>query len=197
SSHSYVGYATQRIADRPTDPRDLFTVLPFEGNANSFIVTTRHEIDMPFSLGPLHFVPYALGEESFWSQDFQGSSLNRLYGNVGVRGSIEFWRTFPEVHSEIFNLNGLAHKMVFDANYSFADSNQPISAVPIFNEFDDNSQEQFRRRLLVNTWDGILPPQFDPRSFAIRSGAGTGIAAPWNELVDNMNVLRLGWRQRL
>src|SRR5262249_34054273 len=66
SSHSYVGYATQRIADRPTDPRDLFTVLPFEGNANSFIVTTRHEIDMPFSLGPLHFVPYALGEESFW-----------------------------------------------------------------------------------------------------------------------------------
>jgi lipopolysaccharide export system protein LptA len=197
SSHSYVGYATQRIADRPTDPADLFTVLPFEGNANSFIVTTRHEIDMPFSLGPAHFIPYALGEESFWSQDFQGNSLNRLYGNVGMRGSIEFWRTFPEVRSEIFNLNGLAHKMVFDANYSFAESNQPITAVPIFNEFDDNSQEQFRRRLLVNTWEGILPPQFDPRSFAIRSGVGTGVAAPWNELVDNMNVLRLGWRQRL
>lgn len=197
SSHTYLGYATQRVADRPTDPADLYTVLPFEGNANSFIGTTRHELDLPFQLGPAHFVPYALGEVSYWSQDFQGNSLDRLYGNVGIRGSIEFWKTFPEVRSEIFNLNGLAHKMVIDGNYSFAESSQPISAVPIFNEFDDNAQEQFRRRLLVNTWGGALPPQFDPRSFAIRSGAGTGVAAPWNELVDNMNVLRFGWRHRL
>jgi hypothetical protein len=120
-----------------------------------------------------------------------------LYGSLGVRGSLEFWRVFPEVHSENFNLNGLAHKMVFDADYSFSESNQPLSAVPTFNEFDDNSQEQFRRRLLLNTYGGILPPQFDPRFFAVRSGAGSSVTAPYNELVANMNVLRLGWRHRL
>jgi hypothetical protein len=93
-------------------------------------------------------------------------------------------------------LNGLAHKMVFDADYSFSTSNQSLGTVPQYNEFDDNAQEQFRRRLLVNTFGGTLPAQFDPRFFAVRSGAGASVTTPYNELVDNMNVLRLGWRHR-
>jgi lipopolysaccharide export system protein LptA len=216
SSHTYAGYANQRIADIPTDPNDLYTVLPFEGNGSGLVAATRHELDMPFQLGVFHFVPYALGEEAYWSDAFHNvdlpnpvvgriftanqvneGSLNRLYGAVGTRASFEMWKAFPDVHSEMFNLNGLAHKMVFDADYSFATSNQPIGLVPQYNEFDDNAQEQFRRRLLVNTYNGTLPPQFDPRFFAIRSGAGASVSAPYNELVDSMNVLRLGWRHRL
>src|SRR5262249_25165641 len=133
----------------------------------------------------------------FSSTQIDEGSLNRLYGSLGARASIEFWKTFPEVHSENFNLNGLAHKMVFDADYSFSSSNQPLNLIPQYNEFDDTSQDQFRRGLLVNTYGGILPPQFDPRFFAVRSGAGSSATAPYNELVDNMNVLRLGWRNRL
>jgi len=216
TSHSYAGYANQRIADRPTDPNDLYTVLPFEGNGSGMVAATRHELDMPFQLGAFHFVPYALGEEAYWGDAFHNidlpnpvdgrifsatqineGSLNRLYGSLGTRASIEMWKTYPEVRSDIFNLNGLAHKMTFDADYSFSTSNQALVNVPQYNEFDDNAQEQFRRRLLVNTYNGALPPQFDPRFFAVRSGSGATVTAPYNELVDNMNVLRLGWRQRL
>lgn len=216
SSHTYAGYATQRIADAPTDPNDLYTVLPFEGNGGGLVASTRHELDLPLDFGPLHLVPYALGEEAYWGSAFRNvdlttpvdgriysstqineGSLNRLYGSLGTRGSIEFWRTFPDVRSDWFNLNGLAHKMVFDADYSFSTSNQSLGLIPQYNEFDDNSQEQFRRRLLVNTYGGLLPPQFDPRFFAVRSGAAAGVTAPYNELVDNMNVLRMGWRHRL
>lgn len=216
TSHTYAGYATQRIADRPTDPQDLYTVLPFEGNGNGLVVATRHEIDMPLQFGPFHFVPYALGEEAYWGDAFHNvdsttpidgriygatqvneGSLNRLYGSLGMRGSLEMWRTYPWVQSDMFNLNGLAHKMVFDANYSYSEANQGLGSIPQYNEFDDNSQEQFRRRLLFNTWNGTLPAQFDPRFFAVRSGAGASVTAPWNELVDTMNVLRLGWRHRL
>ncbi len=216
SSHTYAGYAAQRIADQPTDPNDLYTVLPFEGNGSGLVASTRHELDMPFQLGPLHFVPYALGEDTYWGDAFRNvgsltptdgriysstqideGSLNRLYGSLGTRASIEFWRTFPNVHSENLNLNGLAHKMVFDADYSFSSSDQPLGKIPQYNEFDDNAQEQFRRRLLVNTYGGVLPAQFDPRFFAVRSGAGSSVSAPYNELVDTMNVLRLGWRHRL
>ncbi len=216
SSHTYAGYATQRIADIPTDNADLYTVLPFEGNQSGLVASTRHELDMPFQLGPFHLVPYALGEETFWgsashnidlptpvdnrifgSAQIDEGSLNRLYGSLGVRGSVEMWKVFPEVQSDIFNLNGLAHKMVFDADYSFSEANQSLKNSPQYNEFDDNSQEQFRRRLLVNTFNGVLPPQFDPRFFAVRSGAGASVTAPYNELVDNMNVLRMGWRHRL
>lgn len=216
SSHTYAGYANQQIANQPTDPLDLYTVLPFEGNGSGLVASTRHEIDMPFQLGPINFVPYALGEDTYWGDAFHNvgsttpldgrifsatqineGALNRLYGTLGMRGSFEMWRTFPQVQSELFNLNGMAHKMVFDANYSFSESTQPLSAVPQYNEFDDNAQEQFRRRLLVNTWGGTLPGQFDPRFFAVRSGTGSSVTAPYNELVDNMNVLRMGWRHRL
>jgi lipopolysaccharide export system protein LptA len=216
SSHTYAGYANQRIANQPTDPNDLYTVLPFEGNGNGLVAATRHEIDMPFQIGPVNFVPYALGEEAFWGDAFHNidsttpidgrifgatqvneGSLNRLYGSLGMRGSFEMWRVYPTVQSDMFNLNGLAHKMVFDADYSFSESNQDLASIPQYNEFDDNSQEQFRRRLLVNTWGGTLPAQFEPRFFAVRSGSGASVTAPYNELVDNMNVLRLGWRHRL
>lgn len=216
TSHTYAGYATQQIADRPTNSADLYTVLPFEGNGSGVVASTRHELDMPFQFGPVNFVPYALGEEAFWGDAFRNidsstpidgriygatqineGSLNRLYGSLGMRGSTEMWRTYPTVQSDMFNLNGLAHKMVFDANYSYSESNVALANVPQYNEFDDNAQEQFRRRLLFNTWNGALPAQFDPRSFALRSGAGASVTAPYNELVDNMNVLRLGWRNRL
>ena len=216
SSHSYAGYANQRIAAQPTDPNDLYTVLPFEGNGNGVVLSTRHELDMPFDLGPFHLVPYALGEEAYWGDAFHNvgnltptdgriygstqideGSMNRLYGTLGMRGSLEMWQAFPQVQSDIFNLNGLAHKMVFDADYSYSEANQALGMVPQYNEFDDNAQEQFRRRLLVNTYGGTLPPQFDPRFFALRSGTAAGVTTPDNEIVGNMNALRMGWRHRL
>ncbi|HEY2252072.1 MAG TPA: hypothetical protein VGH74_13460, partial [Planctomycetaceae bacterium] len=112
SSHTYAGYANQRIASPSTDPNDVYTVLPFEGNGSGLVASTRHEIDMPFQLGPINVVPYALGEDTYWGDAFHNidlatpvngrifsstqvdeGSLNRLYGSLGMRGSFEMWRT--------------------------------------------------------------------------------------------------------
>lgn len=196
-AHTYIGYADQRIADRPTDPRDLYTVLPFEGNGTGMVFSKRGELNLPFDLGPAHFVPYGLGEFAHWGDDFAGSSENRLWGSAGVRGSLEFWKIFSDVHSSIFNLNGLAHKMVFDADYSYSASDTDLSSVPQYNEFDDNAQEQFRRRLLVNTFGGTLPATFEPRFYGVRAGVAHDVSSPYNELVADQQVLRLGWRHRL
>lgn len=113
------------------------------------------------------------------------------------------------MQSRIFGLNGLAHKMVFDLDWSLTESNRSLNdslgnpIIPQWNEFDDNSQERFRQRLLINTFGGALPlvpgfstSAFDPRSFAVRSGAGSSVTAPWHELVDDLHVIRLGWRNR-
>jgi lipopolysaccharide export system protein LptA len=197
SSHSYAGYANQRIADPATDPADLYTVLPFEADAQGVVASTRHGLNLPFDLGPVHLVPYVVGEAAYWGESFGGGSVDRLYGSAGLRGSVEMWRVFPNVYSDIFNLNGLAHKMVFDADYSFADSSENLSSIVQYNEFDDNAQEQFRRRLVVNTFGGTLPAPFDPRAFAVRSGAAADVTTPFNELVDSLHVVRLGWRHRL
>lgn len=217
SSHSYASYAMQRIADRPTDPNDYYSVLPYEGNANVGIFATRNELDLPFDLGPFHVVPYVLGEAAAWAGagdgvpvdvanqqfiDSQGQTghsqdaANRLYGAFGVRSSIEFWKAWPEVTSDLFALNGLAHKMTFDVDWSYAQSTADLNQILQYNEIDDNSQEQFRRRLFRNTFNYNVPAQFEPRYFAVRSGAGTAVTAPFNELVDDMNAVRLGWRNR-
>ncbi|MFN0055562.1 MAG: hypothetical protein ACKV0T_25730 [Planctomycetales bacterium] len=208
STHTYAGYANQRIADVPTDPNDKYSVLPFESNAAGLVASTRHELDMPLLLGPLNLVPYALGEAAYWGdtatpdslyvpESTDRGSLSRLWGSLGVRGSIEFSRVFSDVHSDLFNLNGLAHKMVFDADYSYSQSTQPLSSVvPQYNEIDDNAQEQFRRRLFYNTFNQDVPATFEPRFFALREGVAQNVTAPYHEIVDDFQALRLGWRHR-
>jgi lipopolysaccharide export system protein LptA len=199
-THTWAGYGAQPGVQLPSDPNDLFTPLPYYTSVNGLVAASRHEINAPFDLGPLHVVPYGLGEAAYWGDSFDGSSVDRYYGQVGARASIFFWKPMPWVQSDFFNLNGLAHKMLFSADYMLAGSTTPLSQISQWNEFDDNSQERFRERLAFNTFGsttGIIPPQYDPRFYAVRSLAGTSVTAPYNELVDSMNVLTLRWNQRL
>lgn len=197
SSHTSAAYATLEPAAAPTDPNDLYSPLPYYTSADGLVAMTRHELSMPFDVGPVKLSPYALGEAAFWSDGFTEQSIDRFYGRAGIRGSILFWRVFPYVNSDIFNLSGLAHKMLFDFDYGYAESSRDLSEIPQWNEFDDDAQERFRERLLVNTFGGTLPPEFDPRFFAVRTGAGGSVTAPYHELVDDQQALRLGWRHRL
>ena len=196
SSHSMAGYAQLNQANPPSLAGDVFSPLPYFPTINGGLAMTRHELSAPLDFGPFNLVPYAWGEAAGWSNSFTGDSIDRLVGSVGVRGSIQFAKYMPWVQSRIFDLNGLAHKMVFDFDWSLTEANRSLSSIPQWNEFDDNSQERFRQRLLTNTFGGTLPPQFDPRNFAVRTGAGSSVTAPWHELVDDLHVVRLGWRNR-
>ena len=75
-------------------------------------------------------VPYALGEAAFWSQDINGDPLGRLVGSLGLRGSIFAWRVFPYVQSRLLNVNGLAHKMVLESEYSYTNSSTSLGNIP-------------------------------------------------------------------
>ena len=197
SSHSMAGYAQLNQADPPNIAGDLFSPLPYYSDLSGGLAMTRHELSAPLDFGPFNLVPYVWGEAAGWSNSTSGDRISRLVGSVGVRGSIQFAKYMPEVQSRMLGLNGLAHKMVFDVDWSLTESNRALSTIPQWNEFDDNSQERFRQRLLINTFGGVLPPQFDPRAFAVRSGAGGSVTSPWHELVDDLHVIRLGWRHRL
>ena len=197
SSHSSAAFASVNQANAPTNPLDIFSPLPYYTDANGLVAMTRHEVEMPFNLGPIKLAPYAMGEAAFWGDSFTSQSIDRLYGRGGLRGSLQFGRVFPQIQSDIFNLDGLAHKVVLDADYSFSGSTRDLSTIPQWNEFDDNAQERFRSRFILNEFGGVLPGQFDPRFYAVRSGAGSSVTSPYHELVDDQQVLRLGMRQRL
>lgn len=197
SSHSMAGYARLEQANPPSNPADLFTPLPYYADIDGGVAMTRHELAAPLDFGIFNLVPYVWGEAAGWSNDFTGNGLDRLTGSVGVRGSIQFAKYMPWVQNQILGLNGLAHKMTFDVDWSLTESNRSLAKIPQWNEFDDNAQERFRQRLLINTFGGVLPAQFEPRFFAVRTGAGSSVTAPWHELVDDLHVVRLGWRHRL
>ena len=197
SQHTSLAYAALNQATAPANLADTFSPLPYYIDANGMVSMTRHEIEAPFNLGPLKLSPYLMGEAAYWSDSFTGQGIDRFYGRGGVRTSLQFWKAYPHIQSDILNLNGLAHKMTFDADFGYAQSSRSLSEIPQWNQFEDNAQERFRERLLTNTFGGTLPPQFDPRFYAVRSQAATSVSAPYNELVDSQEALRLGWSQRL
>jgi len=197
SQHTSLAYAALNQAQAPTNPADTFSPLPYFTDANGLVTMTRHELSAPFNLGPLKFSPYLLGEAAYWSDSFTNSSIDRFYGRGGIRANLQFWRAFPHVQSEILNLNGLAHKVSLDADLGYAQASRSLSEIPQWNQFEDNAQERFRERFLTNTFGGVLPPQFDPRFYAVRSQAATSVSAAYNELVDTQEALRLGLSQRL
>lgn len=197
SMHSSIGYASQNNVQRPTDPNDVMSPIPYYKAGDGLMAMSRHELAAPFNVGALKITPYALGEAAYWGDSFTNESQGRLYGRTGVRASIMATRIMPYVQSDLFNLNGLAHKMVFNANYALAGSTESLNSISQWNELDDDAQERFRERMLTNTFGGTLPPWFDSRNYAVRSGAATSVTAPYNELVANQQVLALGWSHRL
>ncbi|RLS53666.1 MAG: hypothetical protein DWH91_13815 [Planctomycetota bacterium] len=196
SSRSSVGYGRLRPETPPVDPLDTFAPLTYFPEVEGLVASTRHEVSLPFDLGPVHVAPYALGEAAHWQEDMTQSDLTRLYGSAGVRASVEFWNVQPEIRSSILGLNGLAHKVVFDVDYSYSQATESLDDIPQYNAIDDDAQERFRSRFLDLEFGGVLPPQFDPRYYALRSGAGRDVTAAYHELVDDQQVLRLGMRHR-
>jgi len=196
SSHSWAGYGHIKPAQAPTNPADTFSPLPYFPDVQGLVTGTRHEVTLPFQIGAVKVAPYALGEAAYWQQNMAADNISRLYGSAGVRASIEFWRAMPEIQSSILGLNGLAHKIVLDADYSYSRSTQSLANIPQYNSFDEDAQERFRERFLNLEFGGALPAQFDPRYYAVRTGAGQSVSAAYQELVDNQQVLRMGLRQR-
>lgn len=204
-AHSHVGYAQLRTVDPAIfafEPAQAS--LPWQtdlggtrfDDRSGLHTATRHEIDWPQAVGPFKFTPYVLGEVAYWAQDRDETDVRRLYGQLGMRGSIPFWKVNPHVHNTLFNLNGLAHKVVLDAEFFWADADRNFDRLPLYDALDDDSTEHFRRRFIPLLPGGVLPAEFDERYFALRSGMQSWVTAPSTEIADDLMVIQAGVRQR-
>jgi hypothetical protein len=196
--HSSAEYAQLQIAQTPPDPVEAakFQLMPWEITSSGERFVTAQEIDAPFLLGPVKFAPYVGGQAGDWGEDLTGQRTQRLYGQAGVRAALPFWSVNPDIQSELFNVNGIAHKIVFDVDASIAAANRNLSQFPMYDQLDDDAQEQFRRRFAFNTFGGTVPPQFDERSFGLRYGLGSYVTSPSAEIADDLAAVRMGIRQR-
>ena len=198
--HSNASYAKMLPDSKPTNQEDAVAwgLLPWEANVHGDRVASRQELDLPFAWGDVKLVPYVLGEIAQWGEDLNGQDLTRAYGQAGFRASLPIWSVNPAVQSDLFNLHGIAHKVVFNADISVAETNQNLDQLPLYDPLDDNAIEQFRRRFAFDTFGAPppVPPSFDERLYALRYGLGSWVASPSTEIEGDMMAARLDVQQR-
>lgn len=202
SAHSHAGYHKLETADAPLDPVDAsrFDPLIWEVPREGIIAGTRQELAMPLQWGPVKATPYLLGEAIFYGEDVAGNNNDRVFGQGGFRLSLPMVSINPQVHNPLLNLNGLAHKVEFETDIFFAESNENLGTFSLYNQLDDDAQEHFRRRFLFNSFGGSfgdnVPIRFDERDFAFRTGMQSNVTATSPEIVDDLFAAKVGIHQR-
>jgi hypothetical protein len=193
--HGSAGYTQLKPTDIPPPP---FSVTTQQVDTGRFDLW--QEMSVPFTLGPFRIVPYAVLDLSSYNNDLLGDSVGRVLGGGGVRASIPFSRLYPDVESELLNLKGLYHKMVFSANFYDVDSNVHYWQLPQLDRLNDDASDQSVRDMKLNDpsflgSNGVLlatSPLYDPQLLAIRRLVDDRI-----DTRDSIEVLQLDWRQRL
>jgi hypothetical protein len=194
NAHASAGYDRLRPTEAPPPPEDLTTVATNTGRLDLF-----QELSVPFSLGPVRLVPYGVLDLTYYSSDLTGSDRGRVYGGGGLRASIPFTRLYPDIQSQLFNLNGIDHKIVASTNLYFAHSDTSFSRLPQLDRLNDDASDQALRDIkplepIFIPGTGILlatSPLYDPQRYAIRRLVDNRI-----DTLDSMEVLQFDVRQR-
>ncbi|MGL5096390.1 MAG: hypothetical protein ACRDD1_12425, partial [Planctomycetia bacterium] len=168
------------------------TVMP-DARVDTGRFDSRHEVDLPFNLGPVRVVPFLVGQFTGYSNGLnEEDAISRFYGATGARVAMPFWRTFPSVQSDLFYLNGLAHKVTVGADYLLAESDEDFRNLPQVDQVDDDTSELVRRQNYIRQFGGFTPITLDPRFYALQRNV-TFIP----DILDDMNNLRVYLDQRL
>jgi hypothetical protein len=176
-------------------------LLPTEQRLTTGRIDTNQELSVPFALGPIQLAPYGKVNLAGYTNDLTGDSRGRYVLGGGARASMPFSRLYENVDSELFNVHGLYHKIVFGTNYYTAYSNTPYFLLPQLDRLNDDALDQTVRDItpfqttLVSPPAGMLlqtSPLFNPQVYAIRRLVDTR-----GDTLDTIQVIQADVRQRL
>ncbi len=120
------------------------------------------------------------------------------------------WAVDPSIRSELWNVNGIAHKIVFQGEFLAANANSnDLEKLSIYDAIDDNNVQAIRRRLDFEDYGNIdpntglpapanvfqVPMQFDERFYAVRRDIMGWVTGP-TEIAGNVTELKLDVDQR-
>ncbi len=196
SARGSVGYAGLRPATEAPAP-----VLASDQRTDTGRFDAYQKLSAPFDLGPFRFDPYGVVDLTAYTKDLTGESRGRFYGGGGASVSMVLSKLYPDASSELFNVQGLNHKVNLGANYFAAHSDTPYSRLPQLDRLSDDATD-FTYRLtrpqqqtIVNGPGGSAltnSPIFDPQQYAIRR-----VVDNRPDTLDSLQVVQLEARQRL
>lgn len=85
---------------------------------------SRQEIELPLTLGPVRLVPFASIRGSVWDDSPESGGVQRVLGTAGVRSSIYLSRVFPDVRSQLLDIDGIRHIIKGDVTAWMAADNR-------------------------------------------------------------------------
>jgi hypothetical protein len=194
NEHANIAFARLRPSTDTSQPVSTTDVDVNTGRAD-----IMQELSLPFQAGPFKIVPYGMLDLAGYTHDVNGDAIGRVWGAYGIRGSIPFTRVYPEVCSDLWNLNGINHKIVLSADYMNAHSSVPHTELPQLDRLNDDVTDQALRDIrplepFINPANGqnlITNPLFDPQVYAIRRLMLTRV-----DTLDTIEELTLDVRQR-
>lgn len=195
NAHADVAYAQLQPTHVPPPPVEITQRKDSTGRFDLW-----QELSLPFTLGPFRLVPYGVVDLTEYTDDLAGNEVGRFYGGGGVRGSIPFTRVYPDVQSDLLNLNGINHKILLYGNYYVAHSNVPFTRLPQLDPLNDDATDQALRDIKpreqqFNPAHGLFistSPIFDPSIYALRRLVDKRV-----DLLDSIEVFQGDIYQRL
>jgi hypothetical protein len=189
-----VGYFQLQTSHQPPP-----AYMPTDVNTNTGRFDLWQEASVPFTLGAFKLAPYAVFDAAYYTQDLAGTSLGRAYGGGGVRGSLPLSRLYPDVQSDLFNVNGIYHKIVLSANYYNVASNVSMLQLPQLDRLNDDASDMalrniFPRQFQFNPGNAQALDTFfifNPQSYALRRLLDNRI-----DTLNTIEVLQADIRQR-
>ena len=210
SAHNKIGYSRLQVGDLPESEPERSTyspIAPAPGivgletvgleNASGVVAGTRQKLALPVQVGPVRVVPSVSGEASYYGEAADGEPLTRLFGQGGVMATLPASRVDPTIQSSLLNVRGLAHKIEWQAEYFYADSNSSLDALPLYNPLDDHAQQQYRSRFLRSNPATLGQVRYQSRDYAFRQGIQRLVASPSDVIAGDLQQVRIGLHQRL
>jgi hypothetical protein len=194
--HASAGYARLEPTDVPPPPFDVTS----QEQINTGRFDLLQELSIPFTVGPIRMAPYALLDLTYYTEDLAGDDRGRFYGAAGLRSSMPLSHLYPDLQSQLLNVNGIYHKIVLSSNFYVAHSDTPFTALPQLDRLNDDATDQALRDIkpieaAINPAHGALlatSPLYDPQVYAIRR-----LLPGYTDTMDSVEELELDVRQRL
>ena len=199
--HADAGYAQFKPAT--IGPSPLFSGPPPIAS-NAVAVDTgrfdvQQELRLPFYAGPVKVVPYATLDLSYYTNDLEGQDKGRAVGGGGVMASIPFTRLYPDVHSLLWNLDGINHKIVLSGNYYNAGSSASHTLFPELDRLNDDADDYslrwmtpYQQLFNPNNAQALMnSPVYNTQLYALRDLVMNRI-----DTLDTIQELQLDVRQR-
>ena len=121
-SEAHAGMVRYRPGRSVFMPTTGGSMLP-SGSPSTVRADVRNELNLPFSLGPVRVLPFAMGRVTYWENDLSDDDEVRGYGMLGFNASMDIWRIRNDVHNRLWDLNRIKHVVTPYGSFFVAGSN--------------------------------------------------------------------------